>query len=261
MITFGGEEEFAGPITNGGEVVSTAVQTARRTGSAGAIGRAMTVLNCLGRRAAPTSLAEISRRTGLPKSTVHRLLGTLEGQGAVRRAGAGYVLGEAIRRLSDGVETAHRDALRHLLMPHIAELYEATRLPTSLAVLDGHSVVRLVTLYPRTPGGPVPHGTGRVPADRTALGRLLLAYRPEPAALEPELVSIRRAGIAFLGREPAGGLAEMAVPVAAWPDREVAAIGLTGRSGELARTGVERLLRRTALEARLTLRRHRAVLP
>lgn len=241
--------------------MSTALKAAQPAGSTGAIGRAMTVLTCLGRRAAPTSLAEISRHTGLPKSTVHRLLATLEGQGAVRRAGAGYVLGEAIRRLSDGAETAHRDALRHLLMPHIAELYEATRLPTSLAVLEGHSVVCLATLYPRTRSGPVPHDTGRVPADRTALGRLLLAYRPGAVTLEPELARIRREGIAFLGQEPSGGLAGMAVPVAAWPDRGVAAIGLTGRSGELTGAGVERLLRRAALEARLTLRRHHTALP
>ncbi|HEX2314522.1 MAG TPA: helix-turn-helix domain-containing protein [Thermomonospora sp.] len=240
--------------------MSTAVGVAQRAGSAGAIGRAMAVLDCVGGRSGPTSLAEISRRTGLPKSTVHRLLGTLESQGAVRRASTGYVLGETIKRLSDGGETARRDSLRHLLMPHVAELYEATRLPTSLAVLDGQTVVRLVTLYPRTMAGPVLRSADRTPAEDTALGRLLLAYRPAQVALDADLVRIRRAGIAFQDEEQPGGMAGMAVPVAARPADGVAAIGLAGPAGELVGTGIEALLRRTALDARLTLRRHQAAL-
>ncbi|WP_198679248.1 IclR family transcriptional regulator [Thermomonospora amylolytica] len=238
--------------------MTAALRTARRADAAGPIGRAMTVLGCLGARPSPLSLAEIARRTGLPKTTVHRLLAALQAQGAVRRTPAGYVLGEAVRRWSDGAETAHRDALRHLLTPHVTELYEATRLPASLAVLDGDSVVHLVSLYPRSMADQAPHRAARVPAARTALGRLLLAYRPGPGEPEPELLRIRRDGIAFLGGGPSGGPAEVAVPVAARPDRGMVALGL---AGGLIDPGAEGLLRRTALEARLTLRRHRAALP
>lgn len=246
---------------------------ARRSGQAdhhpqpGAIDKAMLVLECVSRRNAPAKLSEIARSTGLPKSTVHRLLATLEAHGALRRMNVGYVLGDMIRRLSDGGAgtTPTRDALRRLLMPHVAEVYEATHLPTSLAVLDELTVVCLITIYPRSLAEPVLHSSERIPAHRTALGRLLLAYSPPACAgarhahrpVERELAGIRAAGIACHPEEHLGGMTGMAVPIT---DRftGVAAIGIAGPAGEPMGADVEAMLRRTAHEAYLTLRRHRA---
>jgi DNA-binding IclR family transcriptional regulator len=238
----------------------TTSRTAATT--AGAVGRALAVLQCLGRSAGPARLAEISRETGLPKSTAHRMLATLEAEGAVRRVHGGFLLGDSIRRLSCGGQQTGRDTLRRLLMPHVAELYEATRLPTSLAVLDELTMVCLVTLYPRALAGPVLRTADRAPAHHTALGRLLLAYRPAATAADPqvprleaELARIRQVGVAYHADEQSGGLAGVAVPVTGRP-AEVAALGLNGQESELKSAELLYLLRRTAHEARLTLRRH-----
>lgn len=239
-------------------------RSAAPSGSPGAIDKAMLVLDCVSRRNTPVKLSEIARQTGLPKSTVHRLLATLEAHGALRRMKVGYVLGDMIRRLCDGGAAPTRDGLRRLLMPHVAELYEATHLPTSLAVLDELTVVCLITIYPRTFAEPVLHGPERIPAHRSALGRLLLAYSPgapawapgAPRGLEPELAGIRATGIAQHPEEHLGGMAGMAVPVT---DRAagVAAIGIAAPAGDRLGAEMETMLRRTAHEAYLTLRRHR----
>jgi IclR family transcriptional regulator, acetate operon repressor len=231
--------------------------TSLGTTSLGAIDKAMLVLACVSRRA-PIKLSDIARQTGLPKSTVHRLLSVLEMNGALQRARTGYVLGDMIRRLSEGNDEPRRDTLRRVLMPHMAELYETTRLPTTLAVLDGLTVVCLLTLYPRNLAAPVLRSPQRIPVHRSALGRLLLAYSPAaPLQLpEGELARIRRRGIAFNPEEHISGMAGIAAPVTDLHSG-VAAIGIAGPPEQLGGTEIEPLLRRTAHEALLTLKRHR----
>ncbi|MGH3390819.1 MAG: IclR family transcriptional regulator [Actinomadura sp.] len=229
------------------------------SGSLGAVDKAMLVLDCVSRRA-PIKLSDIARQTGLPKSTVHRLLSVLELNGALQRVRIGYVLGDTIRRLSEGGDEPRRDTLRRVLMPHVAELYEATRLPTSLAVLDGLTVVCLITLYPRNLAAPVLRSPQRVPVHRTALGRLLLAYSPAAPLQLPdgELARIRRKGIAFHPEEHISGMAGIAAPITDLHSG-VAAIGVAGPLEQLGGSEIEPLLRRTAHEALLTLKRHRRV--
>lgn len=230
--------------------------------SLGAVDKAMLVLDCVSRRA-PIRLSDIARQTGLPKSTVHRLLSVLELNGALQRVRIGYVLGDTIRRLSEGSgDEPRREILRRVLMPHVAELYEATRLPTSLAVLDGLTVVCLITLYPRSLAAPVLRSPQRIPAHRSALGKLLLAYNPAaPLQLpEGELARIRRRGIAVNIEEHIAGMAGMAAPIADLHGG-VAAIGIAGLPEQLNGNDVESLLRRTAHEALLTLKRHRRLAP
>jgi DNA-binding IclR family transcriptional regulator len=216
----------------------------------------MLVLDCVGRRG-PIKLSDIARRTRLPKSTVHRLLAVLEMHSGVRRVGVGYVLGDMTRQFSAGGDSPHHTALRQVLMPHVAELYEATRLPTSLAVLDELTVVCLVTLYPRSLASPVLRSPERIPVHRTALGKVLLAYSPvgPQRPPDPELARIRTSGIAFNPQEHIAGMAGIAAPVV--DPSGLAAIAVAGPTEQLSGTDIEPLLRRTAHEAVLTLRRHR----
>lgn len=246
--------------------------------SLGAVGKAMLVLQCFNRCRMPVRLAEITRRTGLAKSTVHRLLAILETHNAVRRVNSGYVIGEAIRQLSDETRGAHWAELRRVAMPYLADLYEATHLPTTLAVLHDFAAMSLVTIYPRAHAGHVLRTSERAPVHCTAAGKLLLAYA-QPAASPPpgdrwlvrygpntitrrpqfdaELARIQRDGIAYSREEYVQGIVGLAVPIL---DRQYGplAIAVGGPAADVGAADPEPLLRRTAHAASLALRRYRA---
>jgi IclR family transcriptional regulator, acetate operon repressor len=234
----------------------------------GPIGRAMLVLDCITRRPAPVRLSEIARQTGLAKSTVHRLLGELESHDAVRQAPAGYVLGEAIKRLSQGFEPRRHDTLRRLLIPHLADLHGRTRLVVGLAVLEGATAVFVETIYPRRFADLAVRAPERVAARQTAAGRLLLAQaapgsghaaagpcRAVPGAAPGGQQQARAGGGAVRSEEHLPGLVAVAAPVGRSTLAD-AAISLAGPPGELDPVRCLPLLRQAAHEASMTLRRY-----
>ena len=69
-------------------------------GGVAAVERALTIVSALERANGPVSLADLSRLTGFYKSTILRLMASLEGNGYVTRLrDGGYDLGPAAFRL------------------------------------------------------------------------------------------------------------------------------------------------------------------
>lgn len=154
-------------------------------------------------------LSDLSRRTGLAKSTTHRLLNALITSGLVTRLGVGYI---AVPRPADAVriKNRHRDLLR-TLAPFVCDALNRTRCTASLAVLDGPDVVFAHRVYSHD-NVPTPSDvSGRERAHLTAAGRLLLSCdaraaraaarewaldAEEAARLDSELISIRQHGYA-----------------------------------------------------------------
>ena len=117
---------------------------------------------------------ELARRLGLPRSTVFRLLTTLESMGFIERAegGSEYRLGLAVLRL--GFEYLASLELTQLGQPLIERLCDDIRYPCNLVVRDGRSIVYVAKVTPPTPlSSSVRVGT-RLPAHATVLGRVLL---------------------------------------------------------------------------------------
>lgn len=86
-------------------------------------------------------VSEVSRATGLPKSTVSRLLGSLEEVGAVDRVdpNGGYVIGPGLIALAgDGAAVG---TLREIARPHLRELTESLDESTGLTVADGQTAL------------------------------------------------------------------------------------------------------------------------
>src|SRR5688572_1305067 len=99
--------------------------------------RAFEVLKAVAAR--PLGVTEIASRTQLPKSTVARLLATLEAGGAVaQEPDARYGLGPAIADLTLGA-SGGRD-LRELARPFIEELASSVREAAGLSIADGANV-------------------------------------------------------------------------------------------------------------------------
>jgi len=120
------------------------------------------------------SAPELARRFGLPRSTVFRLLSTLESLGFVERTEGGrdYRLGLAVLRL--GFEYLASLELTQLGMPLLQRLCDELHTACNLVVRDGRSIVYVAKVAPPTPfASSVSVGT-RLPAHATVLGRVLL---------------------------------------------------------------------------------------
>jgi DNA-binding IclR family transcriptional regulator len=129
---------------------------------------------------------EFARRLGLPRSTVFRLLSTLESMGFVERQGNDYRLGVAVLRL--GFEYIASLELTELGQPLLQRLCDETRCPVNIVVRDGRFIVYVAKVTPPTPFTSAVRVGTRLPAHATVLGRILLEdlTLPELRALYPE---------------------------------------------------------------------------
>ncbi|MCI0914118.1 MULTISPECIES: IclR family transcriptional regulator [Pseudomonas] len=116
---------------------------------------------------------ELARRLSLPRSTIFRLLTTLETMGFVTRSGNEYRLGMSVLRL--GFEYLASLELTELGQPLLARLCDRLNYPSNLVVRDGRSIVYVAKVSPPSVfSSAVTVGT-RLPAHATVLGRILLA--------------------------------------------------------------------------------------
>lgn len=179
-------------------------------GGVAAVERAFSIMAALERADGPVSLADLSRITGLYKSTILRLMTSLEHNGyATRLRDGGYDLGPAVIRL--GLAYERKNALRGHVMPVLQDLVERGTESASFHVRqDGEHRLCLYrvdshhsTLDRVTAGETYPMKVG-------AAGRVLLAFGDEAA---PPSDPIRAQGWALsLGeRDPA--CAGLAAPV------------------------------------------------
>ncbi|MDP9220758.1 MAG: IclR family transcriptional regulator [Actinomycetota bacterium] len=163
------------------------------------------------------TLTELSRRTGLPRPTVHRLTAELVSWGALEREERGpFRVG---LRLWEVASLAPRSlGLRERAMPFLEDLFEVTRQNVQLAVLDGQEAVYVERLSARGAVGVVTRVGGRLPLHATGVGQVLLAHAPaelqervlasalaalttktivEPRELRRVLADVRRTGVAI----------------------------------------------------------------
>lgn len=218
-------------------------------------------------------ISELARRTGLPKTTVHRLARHLVEHGLLERAGTSVRLG--LKLFEIGQLAARQRGLVDAARPLLADLREATRNTVHLAVLEGTEVVYLdVQRGPDAPQLPSRIG-GRLPAHATGVGKAMLAFADDatvdrviatglprmsrrtitsPALLRRQLAKVREEAIAYEREESGVGTVCVASPVLDSAGRAVAAISI---SGWVNRMRVERLapaVRTTALTLSRTLR-------
>ncbi|OHV25713.1 hypothetical protein BBK14_21880 [Parafrankia soli] len=193
--------------------------------------KAFAVLDAFDQNSRQMSLAQIARRSGLPKSTAHRLLGMLGQLGAVERDGDRYRIGLRMFALST---CSLEVALRDVALPHMEALHRVFGHTLHLAVIQGGDVVYLEKLRSRS-ALPLPTVVGgRLPANLTGVGKVLLAHSPEaeveavlagplggrtrnsvtePVALRRVLRRVRELGMARDVGEAVDGLACVAVPI------------------------------------------------
>ncbi len=210
------------------------------------------------------TLGELVDRSGLPRSTVHRLAKQLERNGALEPTRRGWRVGVRMFELGHLVPAQHD--LRELALPYMSDLQAATGEMVQLAVLDGADVVYVEVISGHEPVPSPSRRGGRMPAHCTAVGKALLAFAApafaadgpplEPRtrrtttdrhALRDELLRVRRAAVSFDHEESLEGLCCTAAPVVAASGRAVAAISVSMRTGgRLTPAALEPAVRMTA---------------
>ena len=202
-------------------------------------------------------VSELARRLGLGKSTVHRLLTTLVGEGLIEqdpRTG-GYRLGLVVFELGEAVRV-HLD-VHAAAGPVLASLREQTGESSQVGVLDGHEVVYVDRLESSQSLRLFTETGRRVPVHCTSSGKVLLAHLPDDALdrvlerapldrltdqtitdeteLRAELVKVRRRGWAEAVNERELGVASVAAPVRDSSGRVIAAISIGAPTVRLGR--------------------------
>jgi DNA-binding IclR family transcriptional regulator len=136
--------------------------------------RGLRILCEFSRREPTLTAPELARRLGVPRSTVFRLLMTLENMGFVERTddGRAHRLGVAVLRL--GFEYLASQGITELGRPILERMRDATAYAASLVVRDGRDIVYIQRAVGNSPfASAVSVGT-RLPAHATVLGHVLL---------------------------------------------------------------------------------------
>jgi DNA-binding IclR family transcriptional regulator len=123
------------------------------------------------------TLSELSRVSGLPLSTTHRLVGELTRWGALERADDGrYRIG--LRLVELGALCPRGPGLRDVALPFMEDLYEATHQNVQLAVRDGLDGVYIERIAGRHAVPVLTRVGAHWPLHATGVGLVLLAYAP-----------------------------------------------------------------------------------
>lgn len=177
--------------------------------------RTIEVLEVLARSTAPLSLTDLHAELGYPKSSLYMLLQTLVARRWVETDNRGGLYRIGLRALLAGTSYLDRDPVARVAAPVLEDVRADVNETVHLARLDGDSIIYLASRESQHHLRTVSRVGRRLPAYATALGRAILANRPDgtelvpehPEALSPKGLTDRHAILAELDRARARGYA------------------------------------------------------
>lgn len=191
-------------------------------------------------------VSDLARRTGLPRTTVHRLANQLLEVGALSRVGTKFRVGATLFELGN---LHYPQRLRDKLQPLLDDLQRATDANVSLLELVGPDVIVIASSRPRRSRCSITHLGLRFPAHACAGGQVLLAndVRPVPVLrnvtadtitdevkFRRRLIDVRAAGLAIEHGEAETGWSTIAVPAINRHGRILGSIMLKCETEDLA---------------------------
>ncbi|MBI3684494.1 MAG: IclR family transcriptional regulator [Acidobacteria bacterium] len=234
--------------------------------------RTLSALELLAASRVGLTLAELSRRLDVPKSSTHCLMVTLERRGyLVRNPRTGrYLFGLKLFDLANMALGSAR--LRQQAAPFLRELAEQSHLVVHMGILEQGEIVVLERL---TPPGPVQLAATwvgmRMGVHCTGMGKALMAYLPAdefdrlfrghplPRNNENTITSIRklreqaaetrRLGYAFEDEEGEIGFRCIGAPIFDQEAKAVAAVSVAGTTSQITqdrRSGLAEIVKHTA---------------
>ncbi len=173
------------------------------------------------------SLSEVAARAGITRAAARRFLRTLEALGYVRSDDRAFALTPRVLEL--GFAYLSSLSIADVAQPHLERLSRDVDESVSAAVLDGSDIVyvaRVATRRIMSVGITV--GT-RFPAERTSMGRALLAATGavDPSSARARDWEVHPDGWALVDEELEAGLRAIAAPVRDARGRVVAAVNIS----------------------------------
>jgi DNA-binding IclR family transcriptional regulator len=211
------------------------------------LGKAVLVLQAFTVEDTTLTFADLQRRTGLPKATVHRIASDLVAARLLDREGGRYRLSGLVFEL--GMRASVERGLLEVAIPFLEDLYERTHETVHLGLREATEVVYVAKMGGHHQAAAPSRLGGRMPLHATAIGKALLAHAPEevrnsvlraklprqaprtitaPGILRQQLDSIVDGGIAYEYEESAVGIVCVAAPILDRDDHVLAAVSVTG---------------------------------
>lgn len=209
------------------------------------------------------TLQEVSRESGLPLTTTHRIVTDLVAWGALERTRGGRL--QVGLRLWEVASLAPRGlGLREVSLPYMEDLFVATGENVQLAVREGCEAVFVERLTGRTSVTVLTRVGDRFALHATGVGLVLLAYAPadvqkqvlsrplrtwtehtisDPDRLRAVLADVRRTGVAVSDRQVTDDAVSVACPIRDAHGDVVAALSLVVRHGTVAPAALAPALR------------------
>ena len=234
-----------------------------------AFARGLRVIRAFGPGREHMTLADIAKRTDLPRATVRRALFTLVALGYAADDGRQFRLTPRI--LSLGHAYLSSTPLPGLLQPALESVSETTRESCSASILDGPEIVYIARSATKRIMSVGLNVGSRLPAYCTSMGRVLLAAEPverqksllqqnplialtgktltDPALLLAEFARVREQGYAFVDQELETGLCSLAVPVYSAKGAVVAAINVSTQASRMDETQIQSTIREALQKA------------
>jgi DNA-binding IclR family transcriptional regulator len=221
-----------------------------------AVDRALDILLCFTRQTPRLTMTQIADQVGMNKSTVHRLLGTLEKKRFLQRDSSTGYYHLGIRLFQMAYLTLEHNDLRHHAAPFLHRLCEEHRETVTLSVLDDSDVIFL-DLVESPHRVKLAASTGqRLPAFATAAGKAIMAALPDETVKQvlergmqqytPQTIQsseiffrdirqTREQGFSISEQEYEEGINAVASPILDPDGRPIAAITVAGPAYRLLR--------------------------
>jgi len=226
--------------------------------------RAVEVLELYNHHDTELGISEMARRLNLYKSTVHRVVSTLEHKGILEqnpRSGK-YKLGLKLYKL--GILARNENELISISSPHLRKLTEKTGETSNLVIMDGCMSVylaqqesdRMVRMFTKLGAGVFPHcnGAGKVllsdmsqdEIDAIITNNGLPRYTNNTITtrgkLMEELNLIKSRGYAIDNQEREMGVMCIATPIRDNRGKVIAAISISGPKDRFERERMEEMI-------------------
>jgi DNA-binding IclR family transcriptional regulator len=206
------------------------------------------------------SLAELSRRAGIPMSTTFRLAGHLLAGGALEKdEDARYVVGLRLFEIASLAPRSH--GLREVALPYLEDLHEVSGQHVLFAVRDGDEALLVERLSSRGAVEIDYRVGGRMPLHDTGVGLVLLAGASGPVQarvlgglaapaaehLRRRLPDVRRLQVAVFDRSSPAPVSSVAAPVRDGLGQTLAAVSVVVPAGSARPQAYTQVVRSTAL--------------
>jgi len=217
-----------------------------------ALARGLDILELFSPQCTSLSMTEVVSLLKLNKSTVFRLLSTLETMGYLGRDPESRRYRPSLKVLHLGYTVINSLEVRQVARPHLESLARELEETVSLCVLDGNHVIYVDRVRNKSIVGVMLKVGSRIPSHCATVGKVLLAdFTPDELeiylygteltqctprtisdreALLAELVKARKNGYAICDGELAVGLRAAGAPIFNHQKKAIAAINVSGSS-------------------------------